>query len=79
MLTLVVILRYIDSPVVDSHEMKVGAAVDDEPPKKKGRQTRTSLKASEQMTVIQKASSTKGEKKTRPNKRSSPKTGTKRK
>jgi hypothetical protein len=79
MLTLVVILRYIDSPVVDSHEMKVGVALDDEPPKKKGRQTRTSLKASEQMAVIQKASSTKGEKKTRPNKRSSPKTGTKRK
>jgi hypothetical protein len=48
--------------------MKVGAVVDDtvppESPNKKGLQTRTSLKASEQMAVIQKASSTKGEKKT---------------
>jgi hypothetical protein len=59
--------------------MKVGAVVDDEPPKKKGRQTRTSLKASEQIAAIQKTSSTKGEKKTRKNQRSSPKTGTKRK
>jgi hypothetical protein len=59
--------------------MKVGVALDDEPPKKKGRQTRTSMKASEQIAAIQKTSSTKGEKKTRKNQRSSPKTGTKRK
>jgi hypothetical protein len=44
--------------------MKVGAAVDDEPPKKKGRLTRTNLKASEQMAVIENVSSTKVEKKT---------------
>jgi hypothetical protein len=47
-LTFVVILRYIDSPVVHSDETKVGAAVDEtspsEPPKKKGRQTRNSQK-----------------------------------
>jgi hypothetical protein len=59
--------------------MKVGVALDDEPPKKKGRQTRTSLKASEQIAAIQNTSSTKGEKKKRKNQRSSPKTGTKRK